>query len=280
MVLKNSLRSILLVSICLTICSCNYHKGQAGFDYGTKNDSALFYFHKGWEHIMDKGQWTLSEAAFRKAISYDPDFLIGHSLVGRISNDLEERLVIKELLTSRKETLTAEERLLLDIYLLNIEIMNARSQSPEKIGTIIKDFRALSEENYRTFVHSFPKESYIKAEYIEVLHAKYGAQQALDSLHVLASQKELDELPFFKSYSASLEAELGNYIQALSYANQVLEMSKGETIANPQVVFADVYFKMDSLQLAQKYIDKAVALDPKHIIAQGLKTTIEKSINE
>lgn len=282
MILKSNLQAVLILSVCICCItySCTSKKESVTFDYGTKNDSALFYFHKGWEHIMDKGQWTLSEEAFRKAISYDSDFLIGQSLVGRISGDLEERLVIKELLTSRKETLTADERLLLDVYLLNIEIMNARSQSSEKIGTIIKDFRALSEENYRTFVHRFPKESYIKAEYIEVLHAKYGAQQTLDSLHVLTSQKELDEIPFFKSYSASLEAALGNYKQALSYANQVSEMSKGEAIANPQVVFADVYFKMDSLRLAKKHIDKAVTLDAKHMIAQGLKSTIEKSLNE
>lgn len=267
--------------IALGICiSCNSKKAQVAFDYGTKNDSALFYFHKGWEHIMDKGEWTLSEEAFRKAVDHDPDFLIGKSLVGRISDNLEERLEIKEVLASKKETLTAGERLLLDVYALNIEIMNARSQSPENISAIVKDFRALSETNYRTFVHTYPEESYIKAEYIEVLHARYGAQQALDSLQVLTSQKERDGRPFFKSYSASLESELGNYKQALLYANQVVAMSKNAPIAGPQVVFADIYFKMDSLQLAKKYIDKAVALDPKHIIAKGLKRNIEKSIKD
>jgi tetratricopeptide (TPR) repeat protein len=265
--------------MCCIAFSCDSKKGQATLDYGTKNDSALFYFYKGWEHIMDKGEWTLSEEAFRKAVDHDPDFLIGKSLVARISDSLEERIEIKEVLASQKETLTADGRLLLDVYMLNIDLANARSQSPESLGAIVKDFRALSETNYRAFVHKYPEESYIKAEYIEILHAGYGAQLALDSLEILTSQKEREEHLFFKSYSASLEAELGNYEQALLYANQVLAMSEKGT-ANPEAVFADIYFKMDSLHLAKKYIDKAVALDPKHIIAQGLKRTIERNIKD
>ncbi|MFT5891110.1 MAG: tetratricopeptide (TPR) repeat protein [Dokdonia sp.] len=278
----NSSICVIALGVCISCIafSCDSKKGHLAFDYGTKNDSALFYFYKGWEHIMDKGEWTLSEEAFRKAVDHDPDFLIGKSLVGRISDDLEERLEIKEVLESKKETLTADERLLLDVYMLNIDLTNARSQSPESLGAIVKDFRALSETNYRTFVHTYPEESYIKAEYIEVLHAGYGPQLALDSLQILTSQKEREEHLFFKSYSASLEAELGNYEQALLYANQVLTMSKNASIANPQAVFADIYFKMDSLQLAKMYIEKAVALDPKHIIAQGLKSNIEKSIKD
>lgn len=230
----NRFTHIIVLGICSSCIafSCDSKKKQVSFDYGTKSDSALFYFHKGWEHIMDKGQWTLSEEAFRKAVDFDPDFLIGKSLVARISDSLEERLEIKETLESQKETLTPDERLLLDVYMLNIDIMNARSQSPENIGAIVKQFRVLSEENYRTFVHKYPKESYIKAEYIEVLHARYGAALALDSLQILTSQNEREQILFFNSYSASLEAELGNYEQALVYANQVEAMSE-KAMANP-----------------------------------------------
>ncbi len=277
----NSFAYIIVLGICIlcSLFSCDSKKSQVAFDYGTKSDSALFYFHKGWEHIMDKGEWTLSEEAFRKAVDHDPNFLIGKSLVGRISDSLEERLEINETLASQKETLTADERLLLNVYMLNIDLANARTQAPEKMKAIIKEFRVLSEENYRTFVHKYPEESYIKAEYIEILHAGYGPQLALDSLQILTSQKEREEHLFFKSYSASLEAELGNYEKALSYAKEVMAMSETAT-ANPQVVFADIYFKMDSLQVAKKYIDKAIALDSKHIIAQGLKNNIEKRIKD
>lgn len=276
---KKTITSVIIgIWISVFIFSCTQPQDQTSFDYGTKNDSALFHFKKGWEQIMDNGQWTLSEASFRKAVAHDPDFLIGKSLVGRISSNLEERLAIKQELVSRKETATVDERLLLDIYELNIDIMNARSQEPDRIAGIVKDFRSLSEINFRTFVHAYPKESYIKAEYIEVLHAAYGAQAALDSLQKLATQKEIEELPFFKSYSASLEAELGHYDEALSYAKQVTDMSQASAFAGPYAMYAAIYFKMDSLDLASKYIDKAVSLDSKHMIAQGLKKQVDQKL--
>lgn len=276
---KRNIRSVIILSVCICciVNSCTSKKKQVAFDYGTKSDSALFYFQKGWEHIMDKGEWTLSEEAFRKAVDHDPDFLIGKSLVARISDSLEERQEIKEILESQKESLTADERLLLDVYMLNIDLTNAQTQAPERIKDIVKEFSILSEENYRTFVHKYPEESYIKAEYIEVLYAGYGPQIALDSLQILTSEKEREEHLFFKSYASSLEAELGNYEQALVYANEIVAESE-MAAANPHVIFADIYFKMDSLQLAKKYIDKALALDPKHIIAQRLKRDIENRI--
>ncbi|MEP0263007.1 hypothetical protein [Dokdonia sp.] len=275
-------KRIISIVICtpLFIFSCTQPQDRASFDYGTKNDSALFHFKKGWEQIMDNGQWTLSEASFRKAVAHDSDFLIGKSLVGRISSDIEERLKIKQELVSKKETVSVDERLLLDIYELNIDMMNARSQAPDKIAGIIKDFRSLSEINFRTFVHAYPKESYIKAEYIEVLHAAHGAQVAIDSLQKLVTQKEIKEVSFFKSYLASLEAELGNYKKALSYADEVVAMHNDATLAGPYATYADIYFKMDSLNLASKYIDKAVSLDPKHLIAQGLKKRIDQKIGD
>ena len=278
MILRNKLLVICLLSIYIVMSSCSPKKGQGTFDYGTKNDSALYHFKKGWEQIMDNGQWTLSETSFRKAIAYDPDFLIGKSLVGRISSDIDERLAIQKELTSLKAKGTRDERLLLDVYMLNIDIMNARSEQPDKIGDIIGDFRSVSEANFRKFVHTYPEESYIKAEYIEVLHAAYGAQVAIDSLQKLATQKEIKEVAFFKSYLASLEAELGNYDAALSYVDEVVIMHNDATLAGPYTTYADIYFKMDSLSLAKKHIDKAVALDAKHMIAQGLSRRIDQKI--
>ena len=109
-----------------------------------------------------------------------------------------------------------------------------------------------------------------------MLHAAYGAQVAIDSLQKLATQKEIEEVTFFKSYLASLEAELGNYKKALSYADEVVVMHNDSTLAGPYATYADIYFKMDSINLASKYIDKAVSLDQKHMIAQGLKRRIDQ----
>lgn len=273
---KKTISIVFVVGILAFAFSCEQIPNQVSFDYGVKNDSALYHFKKGWEQIMDNGQWTLSETSFRKAIAHDPNFLIGKSLVGRISSDVDERIAIQKELTSFKAKATTDERLLLDVYMLNIDVMNARSEQSDKIGSIIENFRSVSEANFRKFVHTYPEESYVKAEYIEVLHAAYGAQVAIDSLQKLATQKEIKEVTFFKSYLASLEAELGNYKKALSYADEVVVMHNDSTLAGPYATYADIYFKMDSINLASKYIDKAVSLDQKHMIAQGLKRRIDQ----
>lgn len=80
--------SCLIFALC---CSCSTSPSTIEYDYGTKIDSARYYFLKGWEEILDNGRWTESEIAFRKATELDPDWLLGKSMIGRITRNLEER---------------------------------------------------------------------------------------------------------------------------------------------------------------------------------------------
>ena len=226
---------------------------------------------------MDNGQWTLAEESFRKAVEIDPDFLIGQSLVGRITQDLDERKEILNLIEQSQQGLDGDEKLLLDVYVSSLGLLNARDQKQKITPDRISAHYSLSEKNFRKFVHRHPKESYIKAEYVEVLHANYDADQAIDSLDDLASSDQKD-LPFFIGYKATMLAETGRFNPALSSAKKLEDFVNDPAMPAPYVVFAAVYSSMDSLVRAKKYIDKAVVLDPNHLIAISLKKELEGKI--
>ena len=174
---------------------------------------------------FDFGVWITSqkdksEEAYRKAITFDPDFVLGNGIVGKITTNLEERKAILKELESKKVSVSNDERLLLDDLLLVLKLFNSRDQNIKLDNQFIKNFYESSEIGMRTFIHKYPHESYIKAEYIEVLHANHGAQTALDSIDALATPHQ-KKLPFYLSYAAFLESELGNYKKALVKAKQL-----------------------------------------------------------
>ena len=97
---------IAVILLCFGFMSCSDIKEKPIStlpDYGTDSDSARFYFLKGWQEILDYGRWTESEAAFRKAVEFDPDWLLGKSLVGRITRNLEERENLLAELEAKKD---------------------------------------------------------------------------------------------------------------------------------------------------------------------------------
>ena len=73
-----------VLSIIILLVSCNKTLEAKRFNFGTENDSALYYYNKGWEYIMDYGEWTKSEEAYRKALTFDSNFLLGKGIVGKI----------------------------------------------------------------------------------------------------------------------------------------------------------------------------------------------------
>ncbi|MEP1097668.1 MAG: hypothetical protein ABJG78_21295 [Cyclobacteriaceae bacterium] len=264
-----------------SIISCKQSASHQSFNYGTENDSALYYFNKGWEQILDLGQWSLSEQSFRKAVAFDDNFMIGKSLVGRISGDLAERQDLFEEIWLGRDQVSDDERLLLNIFISNINIMNLRGTSSSVSTEVREKHTSLAERNFRNFIHKYPGESYMKAEYIETLHALYGAEQALDSLTKLASPEQAT-LPFYITYSAILQTELGDFRDALANAEKVKTVFNDANIPQQYVLLSEIYYAMDSLETAKVNIDRAVELDPKHLIAQGMKTRIERqmSVNE
>ncbi|MDF4222754.1 hypothetical protein PXC01_14215 [Maribacter sp. M208] len=270
-----------LIFILFTSCQQKQNKSStqpAVYTYGAKNDSAVFYFNKGWEHILDYGQWTLSEKAFRKAVDFDSTFIVGKALVGKNTTNLNERIQISNDINSSQIKVSEDDQLILEVTRITLELFNARGQNVKLNKDFISNFLTTAEKNYRTFIHKYPNESYIKAEYIEVLNAIYGAKIALDSLHILTSAKQ-KKIPFFISYAATLESDLGNFKKALSIADDFNNQINDPNIPQPYVLYGSIYLKMDSLSLATSNLDKALQLDPNHIFAQRFKTQLLKKVN-
>ncbi|SEK37215.1 Tetratricopeptide repeat-containing protein [Maribacter orientalis] len=271
----------LLLFIAITSCKQKVHNqitSQKEYNYGTQNDSALFHFNKGWEYIMDYGQWSLSENAFRKAVAFDSSFVIGKSLVGKISDDLNERIRLLNEINLEKSKENKDNQLLLEVTLATLELFNARDQKQKLETNFYSNFKKIAENNYREFIHKYPNETFIKAEYIEILQSNYGSKIALDSLHLLTTEKQ-KEIPFFISYAATLESDLGNYKKALLIADEFNTKINNKNIPQPYVLYASIYLKMDSLSLAKSQIEKALELDPKHVFAQRFKNEIDSKLN-
>lgn len=241
----------------------------------SKSDSARYYYYEGWRQVMDEGNYTASEKAYRKMMDHDPNFLVGLSLLGRITRDLSERTKIEKTLEQRKQEISGDERLLLDNYIELVRLTNLRETNPKKASVLVDNIFSSGEKKLAKIIHTYPDETYYKAEYIEVIHRNHGPQAALDSLDLLAANDE-QQLPFLLGYAVQLYAELSEFEIAIGKANQLEALFEGKVSPKPHAVSADLYFKMGELDEAESAVDKALEIDPGNIDAQRLK----KKINE
>lgn len=269
--------NIFIFIFLIAFSACEKRESSKTYTYGTESDSALYYFNKGWEHILDYGQWTLSERAFRKAVEFDSSFIIGKSLIGKNTRDLNERLALLRELRTKEWKVNEDNQLLLEITLETLELFNRRDQGIELSPEFIQNFYNIAELNYRKFIHQYPAESYMKAEYIEVLHAQHGAELALDSLNILTSTIQ-KEIPFFIHYKAVLESDMKNFEAAFQTANRFKNKMNDPSIPEVHVLFAKIFFQMDSFELAKSYITTGLDLEPNHIIATRLLNNILRQL--
>lgn len=250
---------------------------EKSFGYGTSNVGALRYYEKGWEYILDKGEWQKAEDAFRSAVAKDPEFLLGWSQVGRISHDPEERAAIFTKLQQQKEKLKGWEKALLEVYLTSLEIIDAKDRgipiTPEKV----QSFYGISEQHFSEFLKHYPHERYVHAEYIEVIHGIYGAQGGLDSLE--KHQKEgLELIPFLMSYQAQLLSETKEFEQALKTTLQLEKRLDNPDLPIIPFTYGYIAFEKGEYEEAAMLIDKTLSLDPKHVIAQRLQKKIHDQL--
>ncbi len=252
---------------------------QTGFSQrlhlSTPSDSAVHYYYEGWRQVMDEGNYTASETAYRKMMSYDTGFLVGLSLLGRITRDLGERQRIERILVQRKQEVTDDERLLLDNYIELVKLTNLRETDTLAAKEQLKKAFKSNEANLRVIVHRYPDEIYYKAEYIEVLHRNHGAQPALDTLYKIANTTQQNE-PFLLGYAANMEAEAGNYKNALAKARSLDKKINDKRSPKPHVVYGDIYYKMGNFEKARHAIEMALKLDPGNIDAQRLEKKIKE----
>jgi len=265
--------AVLLALIAL-FSSCEDTPTTSLPDYGTQSDSARFYFLKGWQEILDYGRWTASGAAFRKAVEFDPDWLLGKSLVGRITRDLEEREMLLAELEAQKHLADPDEAMLLEVNMFSMQAANNRGRGIENSPEFNAMRRQLAEKNFGAFARKYPEDDYFKAEYIEFLHANHGAQVALDSIKVLANYRQ-SKLLFYITYAGSLEMELGDIEAAKAKLSDVFKGAWSDYLS-PLVYQAQLWESQDSLVRAKKGIDQVVQLDSNHMIAVGMQARLAK----
>lgn len=271
--------AVFLTLFLVLSCTNGNTKKPKNITYSTTSPDAIINYDKGWEEIMDKGEYGAAELSYRKALENDPDFLIGKSVLARLTLDLNERLEIYSDLQKNIEKVKGDERLLLDVYTAFVFLTNQREQFPQQSKNNLDSVLKLAEKNLKYIVHSYPKEIYLKAEYIEILHSIYGPEKALDSLNNLTSKIQKDN-PFLLGYAAVMHAELNQNQIALEKANLLKRIINDSTLPKSYAVFADVYLHMDSLEIAKEYAKKANALDKRNLDASRLLTRInEKLLN-
>ncbi len=272
------IRLALFLSLLLLVNSCTEQDPSGGLTYSTSTDVARRHYDIGWQQIMDQGHYGASEISYRKALSADPDFLIGKAVLARLTLDLDERLRLFHEIQKDKHLIKGDERLILDVYNGLTHFTNVRAKHPERAKATIDSVLVLSENNLRHIIHRYPGEIYLKCEYLEILHSNYGAQAALDSLYHICSPQQLDN-HFLLGFAASLLAEVGQYNDAISKAQRLKLLIDDHTIPKSHAVFADIYYEMDSLTLAKGNADRAVGLDPRNLDASRLQKKINDKIS-
>ena len=237
----------------------------------TQSDSAKHFYYLGWQQIMDYGDYTAAERSYRKSVAYDPDFILGHSLVGRISSDYKERIKLLHLIEERKHETTPDEALVIDFSCRLMEFLNARDElDSTKMAEKLKVALLTGLQNVGLIGQKYPNEIYYIAEYFEVMNYLYGPQKTLDTLRAYnASYKK--PAPFLIGYESTLEADLGNYDNALELAFKLKKCLKDKKVPKPYAVLGDIYLKKGDLEKANKYINKALELDAGNRAVQRLK---------
>lgn len=236
----------------------------------------MYYYYEGWRQVLDEGNYTASEKFYRKMMRSDPGFLVGLSLVGRITRDLEERLDIEDQLEKRKVEITGDERLLLDNFIDLVKLTNLRETRPDDTKEFIDKVFISAEKTLRKISHTYPDEIHYRSEYIEVLHRNHGARVALDSLQHFTPQ-EGEQTPFLLGYSAQMLAEISDFESALAKAGRLSHLFENKDSPKPHAVLADIYFRMGELDKAAMETEKALYLDPGNIDCQRLKKQIEEA---
>jgi tetratricopeptide (TPR) repeat protein len=249
-------------------------KENEQFHYGTSYPEARAEYLKGWEQILDRGEWTLAEASFRKAVDLDSSFLLAWSQVGRISKNPEERALIFQQLSGKKSQVTGWEKKLLEVYLYSLELIDSKDRGLPITREQISEFYTLSKSNFSAFLNLHPSEDYIYSEYIEVIHGIYGPEAALDTLQKqITKGKNLN--PFLISYTAQMQAELKDFKGTLETIENLKKNLDSAEL--PIVPFTYAYYNFEKKEYlkAGQFLDQTLALDPNHILAQRMNRRVQ-----
>ncbi|MDX1418531.1 MAG: hypothetical protein R3181_01075 [Rubricoccaceae bacterium] len=245
----------------------------------TPREIARAHYTEGFSLILDEGRWTDSEAASRAAMAADPTWVLGRALVARITSDVEEREALLRWIEEHLDEADAAERLLLDLFVLNIRSANARDRGEEMPPEFREQRQALAINNCRAYLDRHPTDPYISAELVEWIHNAEGAQAALDAIQT-EIHPDAAQVPFFLYSRAALLSALGRHDEALTLAEAFEQRLADPLAPAPHQLYAQIFSDMGRLEEARERIERAVALDEGNLTAQGLRRHIEAQLTE
>ncbi len=245
--------------------------------YTTDIDSARYYYDLGWLQIMDQGFYGPSELSYRSSLAHDPQFLLSAATLARLTLDLEERKKLLQVIIDHKEAIPGNERLILDVYQSFIELTNARQENHPKMDSIRANALDLALNNFGAVVRVLPEESYLFAEYIEIIHALQGPQQAIDSLSYYIAAGHQSNI-FLDGYRASMLSELDQYAEAMKIADKIAQKLPLDIYPKPNAVYADIYYQSKEYRQALPYALRGNDLDPRNLDLSRLLAKIKKEL--
>jgi len=137
----------------------------------------------------------------------------------------------------------------------------------------------LAYQNFGKVVPKYPSETYLFAEYIEIIHAIDGHEHAIDSLNAYIQSGHQSNI-FLDGYRASMLAESGKYDEAIKLAKDLEKKLPLNSYLKPNAVYADIYFQKQEYIKALPYAKKGNQLDPRNLDLSRLLSKIEKEMNE
>lgn len=246
--------------------------------YNTSSDSTLHYYHLGWHQILNQGFYGPAEISYRKALTFDSTFLVGQSVLARLTEDLQERQKFYDHISNHQDSVEGDEGDLLAVFLSLMEYTLIRAKDPDKASLYRPEMLAAAQALLCGLRQKHPNIDYIESECVEFIHATHGAAAALDSMSLFRSQSVVGNA-FLAGYKAVLLAELEQFPEALALANKLSHTDKGEPIPRPDVILAHVYAGWGKWEQAKTHVDRAVNLDPRNLEATRLQQRIIENLS-
>ncbi len=242
----------------------------------TDSDSAKYYYYQGWEQVLDYGHFGNSEAAYRHMFAHDEEFLLGASLLARITTNPSERKQLIADIEHKAARLSGDEAELLKVFVNLAKIYVYREDNQwELLKTHRLQTLKHAEITLRKLAHMYPNDVYYKSEYVEFLHANHGPKMALDSLQELFKKPP----PFMLSYSAQLLGELDLFDEAWETADRFKALMASKNAPQVPLLYAKLYKLMGKNEQALLKVNRALVLDPGQQLALRLKEELTKEIN-
>ncbi|MBX2876639.1 MAG: hypothetical protein KTR30_31275 [Saprospiraceae bacterium] len=245
--------------------------------YSAQSDSTIHYYLLGWHQILNQGYYGPAEVSYRKALSFDSTFLLGQSVLARLTEDLAERQAFYDHIQMQQGRLSGEEGDLLEVFLSLMEYTLIRAKDPDQATAMRPEMLARAQTLLCGVRQQHPNIDYIESECVEFIHATQGAAVALDSMTSFQAKRVVSN-PFLAGYKAVLLAELEQFEEAFAIAEALPQTDQGKPIPRPDVILAHVYYGWGKLEEARAHIAKAVQLDPRNLEATRLQTQILEAL--